>query len=57
MLWARLLAFVTGTVNQEFLLPNEYLAAENRIKAGAETGRREFHRESKPRMYFRTSYT
>ena len=31
MLWARLLAYVTGTVNQEFLLRNEYLVAENRI--------------------------
>jgi putative transposase len=29
--WARLLAFVTGQVNQELLLQNEYLAAENRI--------------------------
>ena len=29
--WARLLAFVTGLVNQELLLRKEYLAAENRI--------------------------
>src|ERR1700683_2826377 len=29
--WARLLAHVTGLVNQELLLQNEYLAAENRI--------------------------
>jgi len=29
--WARLLAYVTGLVNQELLLQNEYLAAENRI--------------------------
>ena len=29
--WARLLAYVTGLVNQEVLLQNEYLAAENRI--------------------------
>src|ERR1700758_1297136 len=29
--WARLLAFVTGLVNQELLLQNVYLAAENRI--------------------------
>ena len=29
--WARLLAFVTGLVNQELLLRNEYLAAENRV--------------------------
>src|SRR5262252_1945699 len=29
--WARLLTFVTGLVNQELLLRNEYLVAENRI--------------------------
>src|SRR4051812_23277089 len=29
--WARLLAYVTGLVNQELLLRNEYLTAENRI--------------------------
>src|SRR5215469_1651783 len=29
--WARILSFVTGLVNQELLLRNEYLAAENRI--------------------------
>ena len=29
--WVRLLAYVTGAVNQELLLQNEYLAAENRI--------------------------
>src|SRR6516165_7409850 len=29
--WARLLAYVTGLVNQKLLLRNEYLAAENRI--------------------------
>jgi len=34
MLWARLLAYVTGTVNQELLLRNEYLAAEDRILRG-----------------------
>jgi hypothetical protein len=31
MIWARMLAYVTGMVNQELLLRNEYLAAENRI--------------------------
>jgi hypothetical protein len=30
--WARMLAYVTGTVDQELLLRNEYLAAENRIR-------------------------
>jgi hypothetical protein len=29
--WIHLLAYVTGLVNQELLLQNEYLAAENRI--------------------------
>src|ERR1700724_3546496 len=29
--WVRLLAYGTGSVNQELLLQNEYLAAENRI--------------------------
>jgi putative transposase len=29
--WVRLLAYVTGLVNQQLLLQNEYLVAENRI--------------------------
>ena len=29
--WARMLAYVTRTVDQELLARNEYLAAENRI--------------------------
>jgi hypothetical protein len=29
--WVRLFAYVTGLVNQELLLQNEYLVAENRI--------------------------
>ena len=29
--WARILVYITGTVDQEFLLRNEYLVAENRI--------------------------
>jgi hypothetical protein len=32
--WARILAYVTGTVDQELLARNEYLAAENRILKG-----------------------
>jgi putative transposase len=32
MNWARILAYVTGTVDQELLLRNEYLAAETRIQ-------------------------
>ena len=39
MLWARLLAYVTGTPNQELLLRNEYLAEENRILRGQSKGR------------------
>jgi putative transposase len=31
MQWARILAYITGTVDQELLLRNEYLVAENRI--------------------------
>ena len=31
MIWARMLAYITGTVDQELLLRNEYLAAENGI--------------------------
>ncbi len=40
MLWARLLAYATGTV-QELLLRSEYLAAENRILRGQIKGRRD----------------
>ena len=29
--WPRLLAYITGTVEQELLLRNEYLTTENRI--------------------------
>ena len=32
--WARVLAFVTGFVNQDLLLRNEYLITENRILRG-----------------------
>jgi hypothetical protein len=31
MHWARILAYVTGTVDRELLARNEYLATENRI--------------------------
>jgi hypothetical protein len=36
---ARMLAYITGTVDQELLLRNEYLAAENRILRAQITGR------------------
>jgi hypothetical protein len=37
--WPRLLACITGTVDQELLLRNEYLAAENRILRAQIKGR------------------
>ena len=39
MLWARMVAYFTGTVDQELLLRNEYLGAENRILIGQIKGR------------------
>jgi putative transposase len=39
MEWGRLLAYITGTADQELLLRNEYLAAENRILRGQLKGR------------------
>ena len=39
MNWARMLAYITGTVDQELLLRNEYLAAENRILKAQIKGR------------------
>src|SRR5215469_7546261 len=39
MIWAQLLAYVTGTVDQELLLRNEYLVAENRILKAQIKGR------------------
>ena len=40
MEWARLLAYITGTVGRELLLRNEYLAAENRILKAQLQGKR-----------------
>ena len=37
--WARILAYVTGTVDQELLARNEYLAAEIRILKAPLQGR------------------
>jgi hypothetical protein len=37
--WARILAYVTGVVDQELLECNEYLAAENRILKSQLKGR------------------
>src|SRR5258708_38113379 len=37
--WLRLLAYVTGSINQELLLRNEYLVAENRLLKSQIKGR------------------
>src|SRR5262247_3073125 len=37
--WKHLLAYITGTVDQELLLRNEYLVTENRILRNQLTGR------------------
>jgi putative transposase len=39
MIWARMLSYITGSVDQELLLRNEYLAAENRILRAQIKGR------------------
>ena len=39
MIWTRMLAYITGTVDQELLLRNEYLATENRILRAQIKGR------------------
>ena len=39
MEWPRILAYITGTVDQELLLRNEYLAAENWVLRGQLKGR------------------
>jgi putative transposase len=37
--WARMLAYVTGRVDEELLARNEYLTAENRILKAQLNGR------------------
>jgi putative transposase len=39
MAWKPLLAYITGSVDQELLLRNEYLVTENRILRQQITGR------------------
>ena len=39
MEWARILAYISGTMDRELLLRNEYLAAENQILRGQLKGR------------------
>ena len=50
MNWARILAYVTGTVDQELLLRNEYLAAENRILKARLKGRVRFSDAERARL-------
>jgi putative transposase len=47
MIWAQLLAYVTGTVDQELLLRNKYLTAENRILKAQIKGRLLLSQEEK----------
>src|SRR5690349_20052665 len=47
MIWAQLLAYVSGAVNQELLLRNEYVAAENRILKAQIKGRLLLSQEEK----------
>lgn len=37
--WTRLLAYITGSVDQDLLLRNEYLVTENKILRGQIRGR------------------
>ena len=39
MEWARIVAYMTGSVDEELLLRNEYLATENRILRAQIKGR------------------
>jgi putative transposase len=50
MNWARILAYVTGAVDQELLLRNEYLAAENRILKAKLKGRVRFSDAERARL-------
>src|SRR3979490_3349991 len=50
MNFARILAYVTGTVDQELLLRNEYLAAENRMLKAKLKGRVRFSDAERARL-------
>ena len=56
MEWARILAYITGTVDHELLLRNEYLAAENRVLRGQLKGRLKFSDVSKVLPVPRNAY-
>ena len=47
MIWAQLLACVTGMIDKELLLRNEYLAVENRILKAQIKGRLLLSQEEK----------
>lgn len=49
MIWARMLAYITGTVDEELLLRNEYLMAEKRILRAQIKGRLLLSDPEKPR--------
>ena len=46
MEWARILTYITGSVDEELLLRNEYLATENRILKAQIKGRLSWSSES-----------
>jgi len=50
MEWARILAYITGTVDQQLLLRNEYLVAENRILKAQLQGRRRLSDAERARL-------
>ena len=54
--WARVLAYITGTVDQEFLLRNEYLAAENRILRTQLKGRLKLYTGGSTTQYVHRKY-
>ena len=54
--WARILAYITGTVDQELLLRNEYLATENRILWLQNKGRLLFSYTEKKTLVEITTY-
>jgi transposase InsO family protein len=50
MSWIKLLAYITGSVDQELLLRNEYLVEENRILRGQITGRLQLNDGERKRL-------
>ena len=54
--WARILAYVTGTVDQELLARNKYLAAENRILKSQLNGRLKLS-DAEPELFGNSSDT